>query len=142
MVIFACGIFTGVFVTRIQPVAAVNPVAPTPMAVATNKGVLPGYAQLQMQRPEFLKRMDRQLDLTPEQHDAIARIMKDSQDRTIPIWEKVAPQMNDELKRVRDEIRQVLTPEQRKRWTELMRRTRPGRPAQQTQPHPPDTNSL
>jgi Spy/CpxP family protein refolding chaperone len=144
MVIFACGIFTGVFVTRIEPVAPPAPAVAQPQPASTNKVALPGYFQLQMQRPEFLKRMDRQLDLTPEQHDQIAKIMKDSTDRTIPIWQKVAPEMNDELKRVRDEVRQVLTPEQRKRWMELMKRGRPGNahPAQPGQAQTPPPSSL
>jgi Spy/CpxP family protein refolding chaperone len=146
MVIFACGIFTGVFVTRMEPVAPVAPSATAPVttttsSTSTNKPPLPVYAQLQLQRPEFLKKMDRQLDLTPEQHDQIAKIMKDSQDRTLPIWEKIAPEMNDELKRAREEIRNVLTPEQRKRWFELMRRGRLIKPGQPNQRQPSATNS-
>ena len=146
MVIFACGIFTGVFVTRMEPVAPVASSASAPVttntsSTSTNKSPLPVYAQLQLQRPEFLRRLDRQLDLTPEQHDQIAKIMKDSQDRTLPIWEKIAPEMNDELKRAREEIRNVLTPEQRKKWVELMRRGRLNKPVQPNQPQSTATNS-
>jgi Spy/CpxP family protein refolding chaperone len=124
MVIFACGVFTGVIVTRSEPIALTPLSVAQPAAVTTNKMVAPPLMQLQVQRPEFLKRLDRQLDLTPEQHDQIAKIMKESHDRTNPLWEKIAPQMTDELKRVREEIRQVLTPEQRKKWGDLMRRGR------------------
>jgi Spy/CpxP family protein refolding chaperone len=124
MVIFACGVFTGVFVTRTGPVvSAVSPV-PQPQSGPTNKAPLPVFAQLQPQRPEFLKRLDRQLDLTPEEHDQIAKIMSASRERTAPLWENIAPQMSDELKRVREEIRKVLTPEQRKKWAELNKRAR------------------
>jgi Spy/CpxP family protein refolding chaperone len=133
MVIFACGVFTGVFVTRTAPVSA--PVSAAPLAqqsVSTNKIPLPAFAQLQPQRPEFLKRLDRQLDLTPEQHDKMVKIMSASRDRTAPLWEKIAPQMGDELKRVQKEIRQVLTPDQRKKWAELNKRARP--PAQTNAP--------
>jgi Spy/CpxP family protein refolding chaperone len=150
MVIFACGVFTGVFVTRVEPAAAAVSPAPQPLLVSTNKMKLPAFAQLQPQRPEFLKRLDRQLSLTPEQHDQMVKIMKASQDRTAPLWEKIAPQMSDELKRVREEIRQVLTPEQRKKWAELNKRSRaptagnvhadrPGRPEESTGP---GTNNL
>jgi Spy/CpxP family protein refolding chaperone len=148
MVIFACGIFTGVFVTRMQPVAAaVSPVvlpAPQPQNGSTNKMKLPAFAQLQPQRPEFLRRLDQQLNLTPEQHDEIAKIMKTSQDRTAPLWEKIAPQMTDELKRVRQEIRQVLTPEQRKKFAELNKRGRGqagNRPDHPAEGPGPETNA-
>jgi Spy/CpxP family protein refolding chaperone len=124
MVIFVCGIFTGVFVVRMQPASSAASPVPQPVSVSTNRMKLPAFAQLQPQRPEFLKRLDRQLDLTPEQHDEIAKIMKTSQDRTDPLWEKIAPQLSDELKRVRKEISQVLTPDQRKKWAEINKRNR------------------
>ena len=124
MVIFACGVFTGVFVTRTEPVSAAVSPAPQIQSTLSNKVPLPAYAQLQQQRPEFLKRLDRQLELTPEQHDQMVKIMSASRERTGPLWEKIAPQMGDELKRVREEIRQVLTPEQRKKWAELNKRGR------------------
>jgi hypothetical protein len=93
---------------------------------------LPAFAQLQPQRPEFLKRLDRQLELTPEQHERIARIMKASQERTAPLWENIAPQMQDELKRVRKEISQELTAEQRKKWAEMNKRGRAAAPGNQS----------
>ena len=71
MVIFACGIFTGVFVSRMEPISPISsisqtaPSVPSPVttnSTSTNKPPLPVYAQLQVQRPEFLKRLDRQLE--------------------------------------------------------------------------------
>ncbi len=124
MVIFACGVFTGAFVTHTQPVPVAVVSNPQPQLETTNKAPLPNFAQLQPQRPEFLRRLDTQLDLTPEQHDHIANIINASRDRTAPLWEKIAPQMSDELKRVREEIRKALTPEQRKKWMELNKRGR------------------
>jgi len=150
MVIFACGVFTGVFVTRTQPVSAAVSPAPQPQFVSTNKTPLPAFARLQMQRPEFLRKLDRQLDLTPEQHDQMVKIMKASQERTAPLWEKIAPQMSGELKRVREEIRQVLSPEQRKQWAELTKRGRAPTPGNAHADHPdhpdqfpgPETNKF
>jgi Spy/CpxP family protein refolding chaperone len=144
MVIFACGVFTGVIVTRTEPIALTPLAAPQQTPVTTNKMASLPFMQLQVQRPEFLKRLDRQLDLTPEQHDQIAKIMKESHERTTPLWEKIAPQMSDELKKVREEIRQVLTPEQRKKWGELMRRGRAqgsGNGRQPSQSPPPGTST-
>lgn len=131
MVIFVCGVFTGVFVTRTEPVAATVASPQQPLVaitasnapvVSTNRGPLPAFAQLQIQRPEFLKRLDRQLELTPEQHEDIVKIMTASRERTAPLWYAIAPQLREELKRVRGEIRKLLTPEQRKLWSELNRR--------------------
>jgi Spy/CpxP family protein refolding chaperone len=141
MVIFACGVFTGVFVTRTEPAAATvappqQPMAaaavsnvPPATAVSTNKGPLPA---------EFLKRLDQQLELTPEQHEDIVKIMAASRDRTAPLWYAIAPQMSDEMKKVRGEIRKLLTPEQRKKWTEMNKRSnvRPDRPEPAKTPDP------
>jgi Spy/CpxP family protein refolding chaperone len=128
MVIFACGVFTGVFVTRTDTVnTAVQPsLQAQQLSTSTNLNTrrvpLPAFAQLQVQRPEFLRRLGRQLELTPDQHDQIVKIMAASRERTAPIWGQIAPEMQAEVKKVRVEIRQVLTPEQRKKWAELNKR--------------------
>jgi Spy/CpxP family protein refolding chaperone len=116
MVIFTCGVMTGAMVTRTAhaPQAAAVPANPHP----------PAAPVFQVQRAEFLKRLESQLDLAPEQRDQIARIMKESQERTGRLWEQIAPQMGDELKGAREEIRRVLTPEQRKQFAELMKHNR------------------
>ncbi len=126
MVIFACGVLTGAMVGRtgLQPAAA-------PATAATNAPALPSVAVnpknpappgWQLQRLEFFKRMEKQLDMAPDQRDQIEKIMKESQERTKPLWEQIAPQMDDELKRVRQEVNKVLTPDQRKKMNELTRR--------------------
>jgi Spy/CpxP family protein refolding chaperone len=78
----------------------------------------------QLQQPSFLKRIQKQLDLTPAQRDQIARIMHDSQERNRPLWNQIAPQLHAEMKRAREEIREVLNPGQQKKFDELLR-TRP-----------------
>ena len=117
MVIFVCGVITGAMVTR----------APLPAAVAAEaapagekaKNPPPYFGQLQ--RPEFLKRMEKQLELTAAQRDEISRIMKESHERTKPLWDQIAPQMGAELKKVRQDITAVLTPEQRTKFAELLK---------------------
>jgi Spy/CpxP family protein refolding chaperone len=122
MVIFACGVITGAMVARTgRPAQAVA-------AAGSPRG--PAAPVFQMQRAEFLKRLEKELDLTAEQRDQIGRIMKESQERTRRAWEQIAPQMGEELKGVREEIRGVLTPEQRKEFTELMKRNRKGESGQ------------
>jgi Spy/CpxP family protein refolding chaperone len=117
MVIFACGVITGAMVTKTvaikteeRPPAFTN--APTRMAVGP---------VLQMQRAEFFKRLDKELELSAGQHDQIGKILKASQERTQPLWNQIAPQMSEELKTVRQEIRGALTPEQRKKFGEMMK---------------------
>lgn len=124
MVIFACGVITGAMVTRTETnKATVHPVA------ATN---VPGRgAVLQMQ-----KVLDNQLDLSAEQRDKIDKIMKDSRARTEPLWEKIAPQMNDEVKSVRADIRKVLTGEQWEKFGDLMKKNRKPNAGQTVDTHP------
>src|SRR5580658_10066801 len=119
MVIFVCGLTTGAMLTRTM-VTKTEPVA-GPVAAPARASAPP---MLQMQRANFLKTMDKQLELTAEQRDQIGKIMKASQERTQPLWGQIAPQMTEELKNVREEIRGVLTPEQRKKFVELLKRNR------------------
>ena len=44
--------------------------------------------------------MDAELDLTPEQFARIEQALKQSQERTKKIREKIAPEMREELKKV------------------------------------------
>jgi Spy/CpxP family protein refolding chaperone len=115
MVIFACGVITGALVTRTVATRAEE----RPLTAVPVPARMPGGAVSQMQ-----KVLDKQLDLSAEQRDQIGKIMKASQERTRPLWEKIAPQMTDEVKEVRQEIRGVLTPEQWKKFGELMKRNR------------------
>lgn len=129
MIIFGCGVVTGGLVVKVRTAhlrtvrvdQSGHPVKDRNVS-ATNPGVPPW----QLQRKEFLDKMDRQLDLTPEQRQKIEKVMHDSLDRTRPLWNQISPQMRDEMKRVREEIRQQLTPEQQKKFNELLK-PRPSR---------------
>ena len=57
--------------------------------------------------------------------------MKESQERTRNIMEPVAPDLRAELERTKDEFQQVLTPEQRRRFEELVKKQQ-----QRPQRHP------
>lgn len=124
VIIFAAGVITGgLLVQRTQ-----RPERPGP---------LPPFARPQQDivptpwfaRREFLDRMDRQLNLSREQYDRIAKIIQSSQERTRQIVGRVRPEIQDELRHVRREIRGELTPEQAKKFDELQQRMRePNRP--------------
>jgi Spy/CpxP family protein refolding chaperone len=146
VVIFACGLLTGAMVSKASRQTALT--APTPPVLAVNpkNPAPPGW---QLQRLEFFKKMEKQLDLAPEQRVQIDRIMKDSQERVKPLWDQIGPQMGAELKRVRQEVNKVLTPEQRKKMSELMRHGHKseggapanGRPFQPPEPMPVLSNA-
>ena len=136
LVIFASGVVTGgllaiysgrSFVSRPQH----------PNTPRLQQPVSPGGMRL-----EFLRRMQRDLDLTPEQRERIDKILKESQEHTRKIMEPVSPALREEFQRTKEEFRQVLTADQRARFDELFKhQQRPHdqqhHPAAPTQ-HPPD----
>jgi len=91
---------------------------------------------------QFVQQLDKALRLTPEQHAAIAKIVADGQERNHEIWTNVAPQMHKVLQDVRQQIREQLTPEQRKQFEELLKKFRPAgrRPQPPEPPIMPPTN--
>jgi hypothetical protein len=126
VIIFAAGVITGgVLVNRVK-----RPEGPRP---------LPPFARPQQElmpmpfivRREFLDRMDRHLNLSREQYDRIAKIIQDSQERTRRIVGRVGPDIQDELRQVRRQIRTELTPDQARQFDELQQMMRrpppPGR---------------
>lgn len=79
-------------------------------------------------------RVQKELDLTPDQRARIEKIICDGQERIRDLWYEVAPDIRDEYEDVKKNLCGVLTPEQNKRFDELMR--------QQLHPHrPAGTNS-
>jgi hypothetical protein len=74
---------------------------------------------------QFVQQLDKTLHFTPEQRAAIAKIVADGQERNHEIWTNVAPQFHKVLQDVRQQIREQLTPEQRKQFEELLKRFRP-----------------
>ena len=120
MVIFACGVITGAMVIRtVAPRTEAHPVTTTNAASRFAAGPV-----LQLQRAEFFKRLDKQLNLSAGQREQIGKILKGSQERTQPLWDQIAPQMRAELKHVREEIHGVLSPEQWQQFLDMMKRNR------------------
>ncbi|MEQ2005617.1 MAG: hypothetical protein ABMA26_02370 [Limisphaerales bacterium] len=100
VLIYGTGVVTGALLTTLveRPHKAAKP----PQQL--------NYSQIQ--RGEFLNRLQKQLDLTPEQHDRIGHILRDSNQRTKPYWDPVAAKMKEEVRTVTEKIRAELTPEQ------------------------------
>lgn len=86
-------------------------------------------------RLEFLHRVQRDLDLTPDQRERIDKILKESQDRTRKMMAPVLPALRLEFQRTKEEFRDVLTPEQRQRFDKMFRH--PQRPHEQRKSGPP-----
>ena len=70
-------------------------------------------------RQEYIAKLDRELQLTPEQRGKVEEILAESQKRMKEIWEPMEPQVKEEYRRTRREIAEILTPEQQekmKQW--------------------------
>lgn len=112
LVIFACGVVSGFLLSS----AHRHPMPPPPSAGVTN--ALPPW---QSQRLDFLRRITKHLELTTEQRERIDKILQESQKRTRPLWEQIAPQLQQELTKVRDDIRAELNPQQQEKFEKLLK---------------------
>ncbi len=72
-------------------------------------------------RIDFLRRLERELDLTQEQREPIDKILKDGQERMKKLMDTVEPRRREEFKKTIEEFREVLTPEQRARFDDLLK---------------------
>jgi Spy/CpxP family protein refolding chaperone len=119
VLIFGAGVFTGgILVNLVKPshgkknshleVAAVtNSASPMPTnAVTKSNARLPEI----LSRP-FLQRLDEELHLAPDEREAIQKIINEGQN-----------QMRKVIQDSRLEIRELLTPEQRKQFDDLVKR--------------------
>jgi len=91
-------------------------------------------------RIEFLRRMERDLALAPEQREPIDKILKEGQERMKKLMDTVEPRRREEFKKTVDEFRSALRPEQQKRFDELLKhqqqRTRDQRKAPPSRERP------
>src|SRR5215467_5762887 len=115
MVIFGAGVVTGGLLVRqtmlTQPAKQPHPNPNRSIPTA------PGLT-----RVEFLRRAERELDLTPEQRAKTDKLIADSQERTKKIMEPVAPKIREQLNQTRDQFRALLTPEQLTRFDEMLKK--------------------
>jgi Spy/CpxP family protein refolding chaperone len=108
VVIFLAGAASGALVTRIYAPRVVKKQQPSaPLPISSER------------RQEYLMKLDRELQLSPEQRQQCESILAASQKRMKDLWETIEPGARQEYQRSRKEISEVLTPEQRdkmKRW--------------------------
>jgi Spy/CpxP family protein refolding chaperone len=106
LVIYAAGVLTGALVVRNKPAPAP---APRP-EVARMPGLLQNW---------FLERMTKELELTPEQQRILAKIISQSRERVQVLNSLVGPEIKEEMRALKDEIRAQLTPEQKQKFEDL-----------------------
>ncbi len=123
VLIFGAGVFTGGFlVDSVKPShakknkepALTNSVAvATPTTTTNTSGQPTGKFQRlpEILSKEFLQRLDSELKLSSEQHDAVQKIISEGQG-----------QMKKAMNAARLEIREVLTPEQQKQFDTQLKR--------------------
>jgi Spy/CpxP family protein refolding chaperone len=117
LVIFCAGLVVGSLVMK--RISAASPAAALPAGSRTGA---PGQYHLQT----LLKRMDRELALTPEQDAQIKQIISASQERSRELWKPVAQAMSTETASACEQIREVLTPEQQEKF-DVLSKSRPER---------------
>ena len=136
MVIFGTGVVTGGLMVRHadhgrdrrpqHPTSAARPGQPTVAGVM---------------RIEFLRRMERELNLTPEQREPIDKVLQEGQERMKKLMDTVEPRRREEFKKTMEGFREVLTPEQQKRFDVLVKqqqqRAREQRKGATPREHPP-----
>lgn len=92
---------------------------------------------------EVLRKMQRDLNLSPAQAARVDAILRDGRSRTKQIWDGCQPQFREEMKQVRERIQAELSPEQRTKFDELLKLSRERRgskgPAERTNNPPSES---
>jgi Spy/CpxP family protein refolding chaperone len=135
VIIFGAGVVTGGLLVGYVVHPKINP----PFANSNEHAQADGHEQLHPRPPEmwskeFVQKLDDALKLTPEQRDAIEKIIADGQEKNHEIWTNITPQIRKVMQDARQQIREQLTPDQRKKFEELLKQFR-------LQHRPPSTNS-
>jgi len=114
LVIFGTGAMSGYFIGKKQ---GLQSAIGLPAVAATNSNS--SAPPLDRGRRSMLDRMQKDLTLSDEQRKTIAKIFADSRDRSRALWKEIKEPMDNEVKRVHEEIKAVLTPEQSKKFEEI-----------------------
>src|SRR5260370_29049352 len=87
--------------------------------------------------PRAVARLTTELKLTPEQQKQIGDILADTQHRYDAIHDQMNPQFAQIRQEGRDQMRQVLTPEQRPKFEDYLKRLEEERRRRAANPTPP-----
>jgi hypothetical protein len=142
LVIFGAGVVTGGLLVGYSDRALHSSQPPQPLPTVqhepTNAPVIstahdnrPVPPPNALFRKDFMDRLNHELDLSPEQHDQIEKIVSEGQDRTRELWRV-------EWIETRQKIRKELAPRQQSRFEELFK----SRPHEKLRPNPAHQNQL
>jgi hypothetical protein len=131
IVIFGTGVITGGLLVRH---AERIPTARHPRNASPTR--TPAPASAGGLRLEFLRRAQRELDLTAPQREQIDELLKESQNRIRELNEPIAEAMREELRQTKDEFLEVLTEQQRTRFEELVKQQQQQHSREQRRPPP------
>jgi hypothetical protein len=73
-------------------------------------------------REQILDRMDRKLDLRPDQHDAIAQYIQETMEKGRLIMDRFEPQMDANIQEQYQRIMNVLDPDQQQEFKKMHQR--------------------
>jgi hypothetical protein len=121
LVIFGAGFVTGNVVHRMSE-SAKTPAPQATLRAGTTHSGQPPLSLEQLRKVELMGRVQKDLDLSPEQHARIEKIIEDSQERIRDLWDQVAPDIHDEYDDVQKKVCQELTPDQKKTFDDLMKK--------------------
>jgi Spy/CpxP family protein refolding chaperone len=133
VVIFGAGVVTGSLLVKysaVQPPARPQHGQPNRVQTISAGGI----------RIEFLRRVERDLNLKPDQREQIDRIISASQERSKKLMEPITPIIREELQQTREQFRAVLNPEQKIRFDELLKQQQQQQQRQRDQHRPPPRN--
>lgn len=97
---------------------------------------LPPQMRPELLNTNFVQRLTDKLNLTPKQAERIRNIIAQSQQNTHDLWKLVAPQFHLIWNDTREQIKEVLTPEQQKQFEMLMHQQRQFRRSLETNAPP------
>jgi hypothetical protein len=86
--------------------------------------------------PRAVARLTTELTLTPEQQKQIGDILAETQHRYDAVHDQMNPQFAEIRQEGRDQIRQVLTPEQRPKFEDYLKRLEEERRRRAASPNP------
>ncbi len=138
MVIFGAGVVTGGLLVRHSESGRSRQMESS-SGVRSGAPLTAPYITAYSSRLDFLRRLQRDLDLTPDQGERIDRLLKQSQADIFDSWQWAEADMGDVLQWTKSEFRKVLTPAQQARFDELLKR--PQRPRDMHRPPGASTHS-
>jgi hypothetical protein len=120
MIIFGAGVVTGGLLVRHTALV------PPPKNTRAGTNLTNSWRPLISMAPalirvDFLRRAERDLNLSHEQKEQADKIISASQDRTKKLLEPISPQIREELQQTKDQFRALLNPDQQARFDQMLK---------------------